>query len=387
MTYHSGNILAPTSLEIFERDYFEKSPLIVHRGDPLYYEDLLTLAGIDEILSTSDIHPSRVRVVQNGHDHPLNSAGSHGLEELYARYRDGSTIVLQSVHERWQPVAELCASLSASFSARLQANAYLTPPHSQGLGLHYDTHDVLVLQLHGQKRWRLSDSAMRLPLPGQRYQGVAAPDEASVRELSLDAGDAIYLPRGYAHEAETLSSASVHLTVGIIPITWAEVILASIESLVEGDSRFRESLPPGFARSAAIAGQAQEHFAELLTALSAEIDPQAAMKYASERAWLAERPLLDGHLLDLHKASSIASTTLVQRRPLSRWSLSIRDSFVYVQFHGKVLQMPEFVAADLLFIGDLDGPFDASALPGELDEEGRLVLIRRLLREGFLTIS
>ena len=35
----------------------------------------------------------------------------------------------------------------------------------------------------------------------------------------------------------------------------------------------------------------------------------------------------------------------------------------------------------------VDGPFTAADLPGRLDEESRLVLVRRLVREGLLRIK
>ena len=56
-------------------------------------------------------------------------------------------------------------------------------------------------------------------------------------------------------------------------------------------------------------------------------------------------------------------------------------------FEGRDLRFPERVAAELEFLVTTDGPFRAADLPGALDEAGRLVLVRRLVREGFLRRS
>ncbi len=42
---------------------------------------------------------------------------------------------------------------------------------------------------------------------------------------------------------------------------------------------------------------------------------------------------------------------------------------------------------DVEFLASADAEFTAADLPGDLDEEGRLVLVRRLVREGFLQLS
>ena len=56
-------------------------------------------------------------------------------------------------------------------------------------------------------------------------------------------------------------------------------------------------------------------------------------------------------------------------------------------FEGKRLRFPDRLSEELEFLVDADGPFTAAELPGQLDEAGRLVLVRRLVRAGFLRRS
>ena len=58
-----------------------------------------------------------------------------------------------------------------------------------------------------------------------------------------------------------------------------------------------------------------------------------------------------------------------------------------LEFEGRRLVFPERVAEELEAIFAADQPLTAADLPGRLDDEDRLVLVRRLIREGFLRRS
>src|SRR5215472_2106634 len=149
-----ARLIDPISTETFRREYWEKQPLVVRRQDPLYYRDLLSLADVDAILASSSVASSNLRVIHQGVETPIarllaaDPAGrAGGLELLYARYREGSTIVLNALHERWPSLARLCRALAAELSTGFQVNVYLTPRGARGLRTHYDTHDVFVVQV------------------------------------------------------------------------------------------------------------------------------------------------------------------------------------------------------------------------------------------------
>ena len=117
----------------------------------------------------------------------------------------------------------------------------------RGFKTHYDAHDVFVLQAEGSKHWRLYRGPIHLPLPGQAYSQEVEPGEL-VAELDLHPGDLIYIPRGFMHDAVAVDSTSLHLTLGVLSVTWAAVVLQAAESAIEADARFREGsrlgLPP-----------------------------------------------------------------------------------------------------------------------------------------------
>jgi ribosomal protein L16 Arg81 hydroxylase len=392
-SFDLARLIEPVTLASFKSDYWEKRPLIIARREPSYYERLLTLSDVDHILAHSSIRPSEIRIVRNGRDTPLSNLTAEGanlsegsLEALYQEYRDGSTIVLLFLQERWPALKHLCRSIATELSAGVQVNVYLTPPGERALNTHYDTHDVFVLQTHGSKLWRIYDSPFPLPLPEHPYR--ARPDSdpgEPLSELTLEPGDIIYIPRGFLHDAASLESTSLHLTVGIKPVTWSSVLHDTIRWMTERDSALRESLPPGFAVDERLREACETRLGELFASIGDQIEPKSAIQDAIDRAQLAAYPSLERHLLDLEDERCLGLETSVQRRHDISWHLTTDDDHVVLRFHGKVIRMPAGLERDLRFISGAQ-QFTAHDLPGELDPPGRLVLLRRLLREGFLTV-
>ena len=93
--------------------------------------------------------------------------------------------------------------------------------------------------------------------------------------------------------------------------------------------------------------------------------------------------MLEDALSQLRASDALTTETLLERRPTV---LSEYDDGTLV-FEGKRIRVPGRALAELRAIADSLGPFRADELPGELDAESRLVLLRRLIREGFVRRS
>lgn len=389
-----SDLLSPFSTEEFKSEFWEKQPLIIHRDDPDYYAKPLTFRDVDHILSTSSVRSSELKVVVNGQEIPLVEMAasgpggpSNGLEVLYDLYRKGSTVVFKFLHERWEPLGRLCRTLSGEFSAGFQANAYLTPAGAQGLTSHYDTHDVFVLQVWGSKHWRLYESTDVLPLHSQHYRRPADGPGAPVREFDLKAGDLMYMPRGTVHDATSNDEASLHITLGVLPVLWSTVLKDALDRAIESDPRYRGSLPPGFALDDELRGQAVDTLAGMLASVADAVQPHDIVERAASRALVGRQPVLDGHLLDLEGLRTLGPDTRVRRRPELLWSLTLEGPGLHLEFHGKVVSLPDRVEPELRYVLGADAPFTAREIGGALDVEGRLVLVRRLVQEGLLTLG
>ena len=304
---------------------------------------------------------------------PVPFASTVDVERVLAEFEAGATIVIQGLHLNRAETATFCRALEGALGHPVQANAYYTPRGSQGLAVHHDTHDVFVLQIAGEKRWLVYEPVLELPLKEQRYRAELGGAGEPVIDTVLGPGDTLYLPRGWLHEARTSDVDSLHLTVGINVYTWLDAFGDALAD-VEDELAFRRSVDDASAPT------------ELLELLGERLGGDDVARRKAARLERRRRPVLDGQLSQLRALDSLTVDTVVERRPSALVAVEDEDDAVVLLFHGKRLLLPSRLAGEVAFLAEADTPFTASDLPGRLDEPGRLVLVRRLVREGFLRI-
>jgi ribosomal protein L16 Arg81 hydroxylase len=370
----------PVSAEEFLGEHWERKPLVVTRDEEGRFDDLLSLADLERLLCSGGLRYPAFRLVKAGEKLDVSSytrsipwrpapfSGTAEIGRVLAEFEAGATLVLQGLHLSWPPLARFCRTLEGELGHPAQANAYFTPRDAQGLPIHHDTHEVLSLQVAGEKRWLVYEPVLQLPLKDQRYVAeMGAPGEP-VHDVTLRAGDTLYLPRGWLHEATTSSSDSLHITVGVNVYTWLDALRAALDDCGD-DVEFRRS-PTGEAD-------------ELVERLRARLEPEQVARRQRRRLVKTRRPILGGQLGQLRTLDGLTLETPLERRPTVLFDL---DGLTLV-FEGKEISFPVSAEEPIAFAAAAAGPFTPSELPGELDDEGRLVLVRRLVREGFLRIS
>lgn len=387
-------LLSPVPPHAFLQEYWEQRPLVLQRTSSSYYQSLLTAADVDRLVTTSDLTYPEFRLVRSGEPLPLSdytksTAASSGVsrrvadpDRIVEQYQNGATVILQGLHRSWSPLATLCRSLEAVLSHPTQTNIYVTPPRSQGFAPHYDTHDVFILQIDGSKHWRLYDSPVLLPDRSQGYQAEGAPTGQLLCELDLKPGDLLYLPRGFIHEALTSEQRSIHVTLGIPGFTWTDLLTEAVSGCRK-DERFRRNLPPGFAASEELRSAMAAELVELAAELTR---PEAALRAVDrmiDRFINTRRPISSERLFLSESLAELGPRTAVQRRPEVLFRMRSEAERVRLTFQGKEVELPAYSAASVAFCTRPE-PFCAADLPDELDASGKLVLVRRLLREGFL---
>jgi lysine-specific demethylase/histidyl-hydroxylase NO66 len=282
-------------------------------------------------------------------------------------FRDGATVVFQGLQRSFPPLVDLIAELELELGHPCQANAYLTPPGAQGFAVHSDTHDVFVLQTAGTKQWELHAA------PGD--------PEQEAEEPLLEPGHVMYLPTGTPHAARAQDTVSLHVTIGINQLTWRGLVERALGSLAAEVPP--DHLPAGFLEDPqALAHQLGRHLSDVADRLRS-IDPTAVMDAEVRRFLTSRPPRLEGALLDGLSVDAIDDDTVLRRRPGHPCVLVDKGERVEVLLGDRTLDVPARLRPALEVVrgsGDLR-PRD---LP--LDEQSRLVLARRLVREGLLRI-
>ena len=248
-------LLAPITVREFFADYYEKKPLLIRRRAPSYFGDLLTLADVDRVLTTGHLRPGQIDVVNAGAAEPIKGkdfatpSGVVDPARVAGLFANGATIIFQRLNHSVPRLAEFCAGLEAEFTQPFQMNVYLTPPRSQGFKRHYDTHDVFVIQVIGSKQWKLYGTPVELPLAGHSFDSDKQDAGPLSRSFRLKQGDVLYVPRGLVHDAVSTGETSLHITVGVLSYTWADMMADTVSAVCRSDLRFRRSLPAGFAHA------------------------------------------------------------------------------------------------------------------------------------------
>ena len=312
----------------FVRDHWAKAPLLRRGAGPDGFDDLLSLDDVDRILSTTSPRAPAFRMVKDGKPLPPSAytrsgrMGSVPLSDLadpgriFDQFHGGATIVLQSLQRSWAPLTAFSRQLELFLTHPVQVNAYLTPPASRGLGVHHDTHDVFVLQVHGRKLWQVWDAAVPFPLGHQKQlpPGAESPTEAPQVDAELAPGDCLYVPRGFRHAARTAETASLHLTVGMLTRNWNDLLREVVELATE-EAWFRESLPVGFADDPAGLEAALAERVEELRRFLDKVDLAKVAEGAGRRFWANRPPPLEGQLRALLSLDDVGDDTDAQPPP------------------------------------------------------------------------
>ena len=349
------------------------SRVLIHHADPGPLVELLTFDYVDRLLTGTAIRTPAVRIAKDGtvlapstYTRPASLAGQPltGLldpRKVIDLFDDGATIVLQGLHRYWEPLGELVADLELALGHPCQANAYLTPPASQGFAVHEDSHDVFVFQTHGRKVWEVHEAG-------------------DPQTVVLEPGVSMYLPTGTPHAARAEELASLHVTIGINQVTWRAVLERAFAGVLGSGE---EHLPAGYLDDPAVLSAGLAERLDALAGALRHLDPEAVAD-AEVHRFLTGRTLWQrGGLRDRLAARDLDDETRLRRRPGHPCVSVPAGDRLQVLLGDRVLLMPGHLAPALETVRGA-GVFRPADLP--LDQRSRAVLCRRLVREGLLEV-
>jgi hypothetical protein len=393
-------LLNPFRLSDFQDRYLEKEVLHISDRRGGYYASIFSTGAFEQVVFQSpDLVRANLSCIRTSRTEsgiatdrvfgvPAPFASKSLLASLQEILGSGFSLVIMHVDQAWLPLARLLREIETDLLNPLDTVLFYSPPSVQGAPPHFDPYDNYILQIFGEKKWKIYRPKIILPL-NRQLRSVSDEALGEAVELTMRPGDLLYVPRGVIHEASSGAGASMHLTLYNYAYRWRDLLCDVVERLAEQEVALRRGVPVSVIRkiacgaSIAEAGVADEvasllhycldHFA------AARSVGRHARRFVDEMMPLA---LGDAAAADLEGALD-GNCYIAKRRGMICY-LYDDDDKVVIGFPGNKMSAPAVVRPILEFIAATGKPFRLADLPGDVSLRSKAILVRRLMREGLL---
>ena len=286
-------------------------------------------------------------------------------ERLLDLYSNGATLIVNQAHHAIPALGLACREIACELGFPSRANIYVAPPDAEGFPKHTDPHEILILQISGSKLWELY------------------PQGGRAVEIEMRAGDLLYLPRNLAHAARTRKDASIHVSLGLVPV-YGFRILEELAAMAQDHPGFQQPVPPLLAGRKARQLFESEFVERLRDLITESLPPQLierrfySLVETQSKGWA-------GRFSDLSRMHEMSADTVVRARAGIVRVVEDEGKFLNVRFAERQVRVPKLLKSCLeRILGD--SPFAVREMQGMASDPDKLELARKFVRAGFLAI-
>jgi ribosomal protein L16 Arg81 hydroxylase len=201
-------LLQPYPLERFLSDNWTQHSVIIPGNSPDKFKHLFSWEQLNHLLNFHQLEP---RFVLN--DQALPPCDP---KDWVTRCQQGASLVLSQIQTRVPTLADLVWAMQQETGHKaIHTNIYCSWPSKQGFKIHYDAHEVFVMQIDGVKEWFVFEDTVKHPYRDEKSDHQTPPDSEPYLHCVLQPGDLLYIPRGHWHYAIAREQPSLHVTLGI----------------------------------------------------------------------------------------------------------------------------------------------------------------------------
>jgi len=393
-------MLAPHETTAFFAATFEREPLHVERGDAAYFAGVYGVGDVEDALIVGAREPEQFALFKGGsglaaeeftYERPSVRWRLTGkpprrwvdARRVVSHFADGYTVIIKDAALFSARLQRFCNRLQCDLFSIAQANVYYTPPAAQGFAVHHDTHDTLTAQIEGEKTWLIYEPVVRLPMESKPFHsGTKMPGLRLLREVRVRAGDTLYIPRGFPHEAKTSGGTSLHCTFALLPIRIADVtdMLAHVTS--DADVELRRALRPGELSAERLARRAAASYDDPEARATLERRTQEALDITVNELFRLTRPNADDAFARALRALDVTADTPVRIDEGVPFMLRERAQSIELLIAGKAVAFPKFCVP--AFTRLQEGPTTAGEMDPSLSPENRALFVKLLVLEGLV---
>jgi len=273
--FNLEQILSPCNVEDFIQQNWGKKAIYIP-GPREKFAGLFEWKDIEKILNFSRPSYENIHLLYEKNALPIIE-----IKKIGQWLNKGATLLVNFVNqidERWD---RLSAALGKDLNTIISINCYASCPSKQGFDLHFDKHDVFVIQSKGRKKWFVYEpTSVKHPMDKQNLSMKQdVPKTPPYLECELEEGDVLYIPRGHWHYAVAVTP-SIHLSVGSEARTGVDFLNWMTNQLMDYDEFFRKDFP--LIQSRALGGNREDaglekHMEELCRRMNSLLNPKELM--------------------------------------------------------------------------------------------------------------
>jgi 50S ribosomal protein L16 3-hydroxylase len=261
------DLLGGLSPAQFMRRHWQKKPLLIRNAIPgftplLSRQQLFDMAADEAVESRLIVRKPQGWTLRQG---PLTR------QQLPPLRQAGWTLLVQGVDQHLDAAHELLQRFRFVPDARLDDLMFSWASDAGGVGPHFDSYDVFLLQATGQRRWRIGrqkDLSLQPDVP-LKILSHFEPEEEHV----LNPGDMLYLPPRWAHDGDAVGGDCSTYSIGFRAPQrggLAGELLQRMADELDDDTLFRDPGQPATATPAAMPAALEAFAVDALQRLLAE---------------------------------------------------------------------------------------------------------------------
>ena len=231
-------LLGGLSPALFMKRYWHKKPLLIRQAIP-GMQALLSRGALFDLAARDDVQSRLVIQQAASAKQPWRLRhGPFARRSLPPLKQPGWTLLVQSVDlidARMQALREQFRFVP---DARLDDVMVSYASDGGGVGPHFDSYDVFLMQAQGQRRWRIGRQKNLALQEGMPLKILA--DFQPEEEFVLEPGDMLYLPPRYAHDGVAQGECMTY-SIGFRAPDQVELAQALLQGMAE---QLAQSIPP-----------------------------------------------------------------------------------------------------------------------------------------------
>jgi len=290
------------------------------------------------------------------------------------------TLLVQGLDQYSDEIAALLAQFRFLPQWRLEDVMASYAPIGGGVGPHFDYYDVFLIQVSGQREWKIGQQCDE-STPLQDNDQVKLLDTFTMSEAHLlNPGDMIYIPAGMAHWGTATSNDCITFSIGFRAPSEKELMVCTMGNLAEQFSlhrRYKDTLPSIDAHPAKINDSVHQQLADMLHALSVDdiksMLGQSFGELVTEPRYIGHGEHIEYSIDDIQQPLSNEGWIEISLSSHTRLAFSDNQLFV----NGVSYPMPEVLSRQI-YEGRLSQDF--------LKEEALLVIMELLDRQDIILV-